>query len=289
MCFNITPLYGIVTKFCTCKDSTTVMPLAKFFSNHFIATWLGAKLNFIWIWIVMEKSFVKWAIGLGPIEYIPRIMHTVYIFVEVCHSSDVIMSMMASQIISVSIFGSAICSGRSKKTSKLHITGLCEENPPVTGGFHSQRDSNAENVLIDNIIMSTNDFIHILQGHLYWHRGSHTTIPDLVKQSWTIWVKTNMKSPRTDLTTTKQSKTKHDDDMVWKHYPHYLPSADSSYKGPVMGSFDVFFVISLDKMSNSQVVDYRNHSVHALSQWEMALHCNAISHWLGAYTEWSLA
>ena len=26
---------------------------------------------------------------------------------------------------------------RSKKTSKLHVTGLCEGNPPVTGGFPS--------------------------------------------------------------------------------------------------------------------------------------------------------
>ena len=34
--------------------------------------------------------------------------------------------------------------GRSKKTSKLHVTGLCEENPPVTGGFPSQRASNAD-------------------------------------------------------------------------------------------------------------------------------------------------
>ena len=33
---------------------------------------------------------------------------------------------------------------------------------------------------------------------------------------------------------------------------------------------------------------YRDHSVYAPSQWEMALHCNAISHWFGAYTEWSL-
>ena len=32
----------------------------------------------------------------------------------------------------------------------------------------------------------------------------------------------------------------------------------------------------------------RDHSVYAPSQWEMALHCNAISHWLGAYTRWSL-
>ena len=32
----------------------------------------------------------------------------------------------------------------------------------------------------------------------------------------------------------------------------------------------------------------KDYSVYAPSQWEMALQCNAISHWLGAYTEWSL-
>ena len=37
---------------------------------------------------------------------------------------------------------------RSKKTSKLRVTGLCEGNPPVTGGFPSQRAGNAENVSI---------------------------------------------------------------------------------------------------------------------------------------------
>ena len=37
---------------------------------------------------------------------------------------------------------------RSKKTSKLRITGLCKGNPPVTGGFPSQRASTAENVSI---------------------------------------------------------------------------------------------------------------------------------------------
>ena len=33
---------------------------------------------------------------------------------------------------------------------------------------------------------------------------------------------------------------------------------------------------------------YRNHSGHALSQWETTLHCNAVSHWLSPCTEWSL-
>ena len=34
--------------------------------------------------------------------------------------------------------------------------------------------------------------------------------------------------------------------------------------------------------------DNNDHSLHAPSQWKMALQCNAISHWLDAYTEWSL-
>ena len=37
---------------------------------------------------------------------------------------------------------------RSKKTSKLCVTGLCEGNSPVTGEFPSQRASNTENVSI---------------------------------------------------------------------------------------------------------------------------------------------
>ena len=37
---------------------------------------------------------------------------------------------------------------KSKKTSKLLVTGLCVDNPPVTGGYPSQRASNAENVSI---------------------------------------------------------------------------------------------------------------------------------------------
>ena len=37
---------------------------------------------------------------------------------------------------------------RSKKTSKLSVTGLCEGNSPVTGEFPAQRTSNAKNVSI---------------------------------------------------------------------------------------------------------------------------------------------
>ena len=37
---------------------------------------------------------------------------------------------------------------RSKKTSKLRVTGLCAGNSPVTGEFPAQMASNAENVSI---------------------------------------------------------------------------------------------------------------------------------------------
>ena len=37
---------------------------------------------------------------------------------------------------------------RSKKTSKLRVTGLCRGNSPVTGEFPAQMASNAENVSI---------------------------------------------------------------------------------------------------------------------------------------------
>ena len=56
---------------------------------------------------------------------------------------------MASQITSLTIVYSTVYSRwRSKKTSKLRVTGLCEGNSPVTSEFPAQRASNAENVSI---------------------------------------------------------------------------------------------------------------------------------------------
>ena len=42
---------------------------------------------------------------------------------------------------------------RSKKTSKLRVTGLCTENSPEAGEFPAQMASNAENVPSDDVIM----------------------------------------------------------------------------------------------------------------------------------------
>ena len=64
------------------------------------------------------------------------------------HYSDVILSALAFQITGVAIVCSTACSGRSKKTSKPRVTGLCAGNSPVTGEFPAQKASNAENVSI---------------------------------------------------------------------------------------------------------------------------------------------
>ena len=42
---------------------------------------------------------------------------------------------------------------KSKKTSKLRVTGVCEGNSPVNGEFPAQRASNAEMLPFDDVIM----------------------------------------------------------------------------------------------------------------------------------------
>ena len=64
------------------------------------------------------------------------------------HYSDVIKGATASQITSLMIVFPTVNSGRSKKTSKLRVTDFCAGNSPVTGEFHAQMASNAENVSI---------------------------------------------------------------------------------------------------------------------------------------------
>ena len=65
---------------------------------------------------------------------------------DLLHYNDVTMSAMVSQSLASRFF--TLFRGRSKKTSKLRVTGLCEGNSPVTGDFPTQRASDAENVSI---------------------------------------------------------------------------------------------------------------------------------------------
>ena len=73
---------------------------------------------------------------------------------EMCHSDDVTMSAMASQITSSTIVYSTVYSRRrSKTTSKLYVTGLCEGNSPVTGELPAQSPVTRRMFPCDDVIM----------------------------------------------------------------------------------------------------------------------------------------
>ena len=58
------------------------------------------------------------------------------------------MSPMASQMPASPLFAQLSVRRRSKKTSKLRVTGLCAGISPVTCEFPAQKASNAENISI---------------------------------------------------------------------------------------------------------------------------------------------
>ena len=69
------------------------------------------------------------------------------------HYNDVIMRTLAFQLTGVSICGSTVVRRRSKKTSKLRVTGLCAGNSPVTSVFPALKASNGEIFQFDDVII----------------------------------------------------------------------------------------------------------------------------------------
>ena len=69
------------------------------------------------------------------------------------HYNDVIMSPMASQITSLAIVYWTVYSGTDEKTSKLHVTGLCEGNSPMTGEFPHKGPVTRKMFPFDDVIM----------------------------------------------------------------------------------------------------------------------------------------
>ena len=60
------------------------------------------------------------------------------------------------------LFAQPFVQAQIKKSSKLRVTGLCEENSRVTDGFPSQRASNVEMFPFDDVIM---DYRYIAVQH----------------------------------------------------------------------------------------------------------------------------
>ena len=114
-----------------------------------------------------EPTHIKtalWNISQMKVFFTPKVLRFVTVF-KTCsskgdkraflwpmvryawHYYDVIMGTRASQTTILTIVTPPFIH-RSKKTSKLRVTGLCEGNSPVTGEFPAQRASNAENISI---------------------------------------------------------------------------------------------------------------------------------------------
>ena len=63
------------------------------------------------------------------------------------------MSAMASQITGLTIFYPTVYLGTDKENTKLHVTGVCAGNSPVTGEFPAQRASNEKKFPFDDVIL----------------------------------------------------------------------------------------------------------------------------------------
>ena len=93
---------------------------------------------------------------------------------------------------------------RSKKTSNLRVTGLCEGNSPVTGEFPSQRASNADNVSIwwrHHVSCDSWEW-HLNQGQVGTQNLGQTfrTISSQTELNWSSCVRLPWKVTRTSQT-----------------------------------------------------------------------------------------
>ena len=103
---------------------------------------------------------------------------------------------------------------RSKKTSKLRVTGLCEGNSPVTGKFLSQRASNARSISIwwrhhgpsSRLTWNVNTCIFYLISYF------RNTIQDLLLYSPQPFI-------RVDTQKCRGISWDLDGHFVWRHFP----------------------------------------------------------------------
>ena len=126
----------------------------------------------------LQGLWILWCDHPGMYNYFP-------------YYSDVIMSAIASQITGVSVVCSNVYSGRcrSKKTSKIRVTGLCEGNPSVTGGFPHKRPVTRKIILCDDVIMlMPNDSIELKVPSLHNAKSSINIILWRQGPLLSIWI-----------------------------------------------------------------------------------------------------
>ena len=105
------------------------------FNNPFCKLYTHGKLSVIVAWSIVSFGFTRWFhLKYSKIHITLRWRH---------NGHDGVSNHQPHHCVLNRSFG-----GRSKKTSKPRVTGLCAGNSPGTGEFPAQMASNAENVSI---------------------------------------------------------------------------------------------------------------------------------------------
>ena len=138
--------YAVLPQFVVIMQNLLSLGALKVLIMTTSVTTIGDKVG-----VITTHSFQWYPVALLSIVFVKPVKCTV----RVCrtllwlHYSDVIIkSDGISNHRCLACLLKRLFRRRSKKTSKLRVTGLCEGNPPVTGEFLSQRASDAENVSI---------------------------------------------------------------------------------------------------------------------------------------------
>ena len=157
---------------------------------------------------------------------------------------------------------------RSKKWSKLRVTGLCVGNSPVTGEFPAQRASNAKK-------------IHLMTSSCFFFSKT-----ELLGQMHKLRERiTHVHAPRSKWECSKHTVvylSVHNEVIKWKHVPRYWPLVkgigrspvdsprDSPHKGQWRRTLRFFFDVRQNKRLNNQS---RRRWFETPSCWSWR-HCN---------------
>ena len=100
------------------------------FWSMYTFSWIAIKHFWLWLWLWTNAYPVQWCMHVAPLQW----HHNGRDSVSNHQPHDCLLNRLFSR--------------RSKKTSKLRVTGLCEVNSPGTGEFPAQMASYEEDFSI---------------------------------------------------------------------------------------------------------------------------------------------
>ena len=136
------------------------------------------KLNIFYVKI-LESVFKNVVYEISTIFFRHQCVNGWYYLSDSWHTDITVTSKWARYHRCLDCLLNLLFKHRSKKTSKLRVTGHCEWNPPVTGRFPSQRASNAENL---SIPWRHHDIHFIICAKCHLFDGRQSTKPHPNKQ-----------------------------------------------------------------------------------------------------------